>query len=114
MKNIWNLKEMDSKRFEKKDETFICIKCNSLVEKLNYTTRDHCNFCLSSIHIDILPGDRKNTCLGELEPIDVEKGKKDSLKIVYKCKKCKEIKRNISAIDDNYEEILKIMERKSL
>lgn len=105
---------MENKRFEKKDESFICLKCKNKVEKLNYTTRDHCNKCLTSIHIDIMPGDRQNNCLGELEPIGVEKGKKDTLKIVYKCKRCREIKKNVVAIDDNYEKILEIMKSNSL
>ncbi len=105
---------MDSKRFEKKDESFVCIKCGKTVDKLGYTARDHCNYCLTSIHVDIMPGDRKNICCGELEPIRIEKGKRDTIKIVYRCKKCKEIKKNIAAIDDNYEEILKVIEKSTL
>lgn len=104
---------MESKKFKMLDEAFICRVCLSKVNTLNYTARDHCPNCLSSIHIDINPGDRACSCLGTLEPIGIDKGKKDTLKIVYKCNKCGEIKRNKAAIDDNYDLILKIMSKDS-
>ena len=102
---------MDIKKFKMLDEGFTCLVCKREVEPLNYTARDHCPYCLSSLHIDNNPGDRANTCLGILEPIDIEKGKKDTLKIIYKCNKCGEIKKNKMAIDDNYEKILKVMSK---
>ena len=46
---------------------------------------------------------------GNFEPSGVEKGKKDTLKIVYKCNKCGMIKRNVVARDDNFDKILEIM-----
>ena len=55
--------------FIKNDEAFKCINCGSQVGKLGYTSRDHCNECLYSIHVDIFPGDRQNTCKGILKPI---------------------------------------------
>ena len=61
------------KRFNMLDEEFICENCHKKVSKLKYSARDHCNFCLYSLHVDILPGDRKNTCHGLLKPIDIEK-----------------------------------------
>ena len=100
---------MDSKKFKMIDEEFKCLVCNNDVLPLNYTARDHCPKCLCSIHIDINPGDRACSCLDILEPIGIEKAKKDIWKIVYKCNKCGEIKRNKAAIDDNYDKILEIM-----
>ena len=100
---------MDNKRFKEIDESFICELCGEKVEKLVYSSRDHCNHCLSSKHVDINPGDRKETCHGILEPINIEKGKKDTYKIVYKCKKCGAIRRNIMAEDDDFEKVLQIM-----
>ena len=44
-----------------------------------------------------------------LVPIGVEKGRKDTLKIIYKCNKCGMIKRNVAARDDNFDKILEIM-----
>jgi len=95
------------KRFNMIDENFICENCNKKVEKLNYTARDHCPFCLYSKHVDINPGDRKNSCLGLLEPIKIEKFK-DTYKIIYRCKKCNVLHKNIVAVDDNFDLIIKL------
>ena len=95
------------KRFLENDEEFICENCGKKVDKLVYSSRDHCPHCLYSKHVDILPGDRMNSCKGLLEPISIEKFK-DTYKIVYKCIKCNEIHKNIIAKDDNYDEIIKL------
>ena len=58
--------------FKKNDNEFICINCGKKVEKLKYTSRDHCNHCLYSLHVDITPGDRENKCRGLLVPVNVE------------------------------------------
>ena len=104
---------MDNKRFKMIDEEFICDVCKSKVSKLEYTARDHCPYCLSSKHLDINPGDRLAKCFGTLVPIDVEKGKKDTYKIIYKCDKCNEIKKNKVAVDDNFDKILEIMSKEN-
>ena len=100
---------MEIKKFTMIDEAFICKICKEKVSPLNYTARDHCPNCLCSIHIDNNPGDRACPCHGILRPIAVEKGKKDSLKIIYQCEKCGIKKKNKAANDDNYDLILKIM-----
>lgn len=93
------------KKFNMIDEKFICENCGKTVEKLNYTARDHCPHCLYSKHVDINPGDRLNECKGLLIPKSIEKFK-DSYKIVYKCKKCHQIHKNIMAKDDNLDLII--------
>ena len=103
---------MEEKRFKMRDEGFKCVNCGEEVLPLNYTARDHCPKCLCSLHVDNNPGDRASKCLGVLRAIDIEKSKKDTLKIVYKCSKCGEIKKNKAARDDNYEAILKVMSKK--
>ena len=100
---------MEDKRFKMIDEAFVCQVCGMEVLPLGYTARDHCPNCLCSLHLDINPGDRASDCGGVLRPIVIEKGKKDSIKIVYKCTCCGEIKRNKAALDDNYDIILDIM-----
>ena len=104
---------MSEKKFTMIDESFVCLECGATVEKLNYTARDHCNKCLCSKHLDIMPGDRKANCGGTLRPIAIEKGSKDKLKIVYKCDKCGEIKRNVLADDDNFDKVLEIMKNRA-
>lgn len=98
------------KRFNMIDEEFLCENCGKKVEKLNYTARDHCPFCLYSKHLDINPGDREAGCAGLLIPFDIEKNS-EKYKIIYKCEKCGIIKKNKVASDDSFEEILKVMSK---
>lgn len=95
------------KRFNMKDESFVCKNCKNLVKKLEYSARDHCPNCLYSMHVDVNPGDRLNTCMGLLKPIGIEKYR-DTYKIIYKCLKCGEIHKNIMAIDDNMDLIIEL------
>ena len=95
------------KKFNMLDEEFICDNCKKKVNKLNYSARDHCPNCLYSKHVDINPGDRANECHGLLIPIGIEKYK-NTYKIIYKCNKCNTIHKNIAAIDDNFDEIIKL------
>ena len=89
------------------DEEFICKQCGRKVHKLGYTARDHCPYCLYSLHVDKNPGDRKNNCHGLLEPIGIEKFK-DTYKILYCCKKCKKSHKNIMAKDDDMNKIIEL------
>ena len=95
------------KQFVKKDEAFTCINCGKEVSPLGYTTRDHCPYCLYSIHIDIMPGDRANPCKGMLKPIGIEKFK-DTFKIIYKCQTCGQLHKNIVATDDDFDKIIEL------
>lgn len=99
------------KKFNMIDESFICEHCGKNVSKLEYTARDHCPYCLYSKHVDINPGDRANLCKGLLKPIDIEKFK-DTYKIIYKCEKCNELHKNIIAVDDDMNEIIRISSNK--
>lgn len=93
------------KKFTMRDENFICENCGKTVEKLDYTARDHCPYCLYSKHVDNNPGDRLNTCHGLLKPIEIEKFK-NTYKIIYICEKCKKKHKNIMANDDNMDLII--------
>ena len=99
------------KKFNMIDDEFICEHCNKKVEKLKYTARDHCPYCLYSKHVDINPGDRNNECKGLLVPISIEKFK-DTYKIIYKCNKCKQEHKNIIASDDNMDLIIDLSVKK--
>lgn len=95
------------KQFTMRDEEFICEYCGKEVKKAGYTARDHCPFCLTSKHVDIMPGDRQNTCHGLLIPIGIEKFK-NTFKILYKCNKCNALHKNIVINDDNMEKIIEL------
>lgn len=99
--------------FKKLDSGFQCSNCGKSVLPLGYTSRNHCPYCLCSIHVDNEPGDRNNDCKGLMVPIDIEYNGKKGYIIVHKCTRCGQIKKNKSATDDNYELILEIMKSKS-
>lgn len=90
----------------KNDNGFVCVNCGKIVEKLGVTSRNHCPYCLHSLHVDIIPGDRANTCRGVLKPIAVENNAKKGYVIVFKCTKCGAITRNKSAPDDDFDALL--------
>ena len=89
--------ETESRRFTKIDESFVCAHCGKEVLPLGYSSRNHCPFCLWSLHLDVNPGDRAANCGGALEPIRVEIDSKKGYVIVHKCKKCGAIRRNRTA-----------------
>lgn len=97
--------------FKKLNETFTCLNCGKTVLPHRTSSRDHCNYCLVGMHVDIDPGDRMNLCQGTLVPIGllIKNGKRQ---IVYKCKKCNEQVKCIVAPDDSFEEILKLSLKK--
>ena len=90
---------MEQKRFTKNDEGFICKNCGKEVLPMGRSSRNHCPFCLCSLHIDINPGDRANECGGILRPIRSEPDSKHGFVIIHKCDKCGEIRRNRAALD---------------
>lgn len=95
------------KVFNELDEGFICENCNSFVDRLIYSSRDHCPYCLYSKHVDINPGDRANECKGLLKPVGIEKYK-DTFKILYICEKCRKHHKNIMAKDDDMDKVIEI------
>ena len=97
-----------AKLFTKIDEGFKCENCGKNVEKLGYTSRNHCPYCLHSKHVDINPGDRKEECRGLLEPIKVELDSKKGYVIIFKCKRCGAIRKNKAAKDDNMDLIINL------
>lgn len=94
--------------FVERDEEFICENCGNKVSKLGYSSRNHCPKCLYSKHVDVNPGDRAEECHGLLEPISVELSSKKGYVIIYKCKKCGKIRKNIAAKDDDMNKIIKL------
>lgn len=42
-------------KFIEIDEEFICENCGHKVQRLGYSCRNHCPYCLYSKHVDINP-----------------------------------------------------------
>lgn len=89
------------------DEEFVCDNCGFKVPKLGYSCRNHCPKCLHSKHVDVMPGDRAESCHGDLEPVGLENGKKGYV-IVFRCKRCGMIRRNRVAEDDDMEMLIRL------
>jgi hypothetical protein len=96
---------IQSKKFQRKKEDFVCEKCGFKVEGSGYT--NHCPKCLWSKHVDVNPGDRAAKCGGMMEPVEIEM-KEGEYVITHRCVKCGYQKKNKAAADDNFEEILGI------
>ena len=96
------------KMFTKNDECFVCKNCGKTVLPLKYSSRDHCPYCLCSLHVDVFPGDRANTCKGLLIPVDLEYSQNKGYVIKYKCEKCGQFHNNKVATDDSKTQINKI------
>lgn len=101
--------EQNKKKFIVINEAFTCQKCGYNVEPLKSSCRNHCPKCLYSLHVDKnTPGDRESDCHGLMEPIGLDHKGKKGWQIVHKCTKCGKKQLNITAADDEGEEIRKI------
>ena len=76
---------------------FICQNCEKKVSNLAWGTknRNHCPFCLHSLHVDNIVGDRLSKCGGKTFKKDGEE------LLVHQCIKCGEIRKNRVAGDDS-------------
>jgi DNA-directed RNA polymerase subunit RPC12/RpoP len=76
----------------KKEENtnFKCVVCKKLIKRLqNGTYRNHCPFCLSSLHLDdLIPGDRKSSCGGIMIACRIKFNGKKGWQIIHRCIKC--------------------------
>ncbi|MBR6594541.1 MAG: RNHCP domain-containing protein [Clostridia bacterium] len=95
-----------AKLFTKNDNGFVCRACGKEVKPLGYSSRNHCPFCLASLHVDINPGDRACECTGIMYPIGVEPSSKGYI-ITHKCSVCGKVGRNKSADDDSQHLLIK-------
>ena len=85
------------------NESFTCKVCGRLVvpEGAGSEHRNHCPNCLSSLHVDIEPGDRASDCGGHMEAVAVWVRKNGEWAIIHRCKQCGAFSSNRVAADDN-------------
>lgn len=89
---------------------FKCANCKEFVNFQAYGTknRNHCPFCLFSLHVDDTIGDRNSSC-GGLMPAVAKMVKPDGEEVlVHKCQKCGLIRKNRIAGDDDYDLVDKL------
>lgn len=84
-------------------EVFTCRSCGRLVtpEGAGSGHRNHCPNCLTSLHLDIEPGDRAADCGGLMEPVAVWVRKGGEWAVVHRCRRCGALASNRAAADDN-------------
>ncbi len=98
------------KKFQKRKEDFICKNCRKKIIGDGFT--NHCPECFYSLHIDIFPGDRLESCQGLMQMVDMEIGKGGKYIIIHQCQKCQKISRDkFREKVDNFENFLKIIEK---
>lgn len=96
---------------------FICQNCGKVVLPLsNGSYRNHCPFCLHSLHVDLKIGDRSNPCRGLMKPVDVIYHTKKGYQIIHVCQTCGHKQPNKVANDtilpDHFDLILHLMSSK--
>lgn len=80
------------------DETFVCANCARQVPIGGRTARNHCPWCLHSLHVDVVPGDRAEECGGVLAPIKAELAH-GCWTLTHRCTTCGAIRR-VRALED--------------
>jgi len=92
------------------NQDFECINCGGFVTAIKKgTIRNHCPFCLRSLHVDITPGDRASNCGGIMHPIFVISHSKKGWQIIHRCSTCRHEQPNKLADDDNIDIVAEIM-----
>ncbi len=89
---------------------FICANCNKKVSTTAPGThnRNHCPYCLYSVHVDVESGDRKATCMGLMKPIAKFYKRKEEEVLVHECQKCGFVRYNRIAGDDDFDLVEKL------
>lgn len=91
-----------SKRFKIVNEGFKCGHCGCEVLPTSQTTpRNHCPFCLWSMHVDVNPGDRANKCRGMMRPIGIYTHTRKQYVILHQCVQCGERVRAKAILQDD-------------
>lgn len=89
------------RRFRVINDGFTCVHCGTTVSPLsNGSCRNHCPKCLTSLHVDINPGDRAATCQGVMHAVGAETHPRKGIMIIHRCSRCGVVKRNKAAHDD--------------
>ena len=91
-------------------EIFICKLCGRQVipNGAGSDHRNHCPNCLTSLHLDIEPGDRASDCGGYMEPVAVWVKKNEEWAIIHRCRQCGKMSSNRIAADDNPMKLMSI------
>jgi hypothetical protein len=89
-------------RRRNESDGFVCRRCRRAVggEACGTRHRNHCPHCLWSLHVDVQPGDRLQSCGGSMEPIAIWVRRDGEWAIVHRCAVCGMLRTNRVAGDD--------------
>lgn len=92
------------------NDSFTCKICGRLVVPggAGSNHRNHCPNCLSSLHVDVEPGDRESDCGGYMDPVAVWVRKNGEWAIIHRCRRCGCFSSNRIAADDNPMKLMSI------
>lgn len=92
------------------DDIFTCKNCGRTVVPTGAGSdhRNHCPYCLHSLHLDIEPGDREADCGSIMEPVSVWVRKNGEWAIIHRCRRCGDLSSNRVAADDNPAKLMSI------
>lgn len=92
---------------------FVCRYCGRPVtpDPKGTEHRNHCPYCLRSLHLDDFPGDRASRCRGIMEPVAISVRRGKEWAIIHRCTECGVLKENRIAGDDNAMALLSIAVR---
>lgn len=101
------------RRRRRRDKGFPCRRCHRQIgsDAPGTEHRNHCPFCLWSVHLDERPGDRRSACNGGMEPIAVWVRPDEEWALVHRCGTCRVVRVNRVAGDDNEMALLSIAAR---
>ena len=68
--------------------------------------RNHCPWCLWSLHLDNTPGDREADCRGSMEPAAIALRDDGEWMLVHQCRSCGTVHMNRIAGDDDERALL--------
>lgn len=106
---------MMRKLFRNINVGFKCVHCGKTVAPLKWggRNRNHCPFCLYSLHVDIgTPGDRLSHCFGLMKPVAIESRRTGEYVLIHECIKCGKISKNRIAGDDNWDRVCQLSKAK--
>ena len=90
-------------RTEACPESFVCAHCGREIhpEGAGSNHRNHCPYCLYSLHVDEEAGDRSSSCHGEMEPLAIVSREDGDWSILHRCTRCGKLNLNRTLADDN-------------
>ena len=92
------------------NDIFTCRVCGRQVVPAGAGSdhRNHCPNCLSSLHVDVEPGDRQSDCGGIMDAVAVWVRKGGEWAVIHRCRRCGALSSNRTAADDTPMKLMSI------